>query len=40
MIAADEPTVDIESLFDTVVIEDSKNNRRLPNPAGTNESGG
>ena len=40
LIAASEATVDIESLFDTVVMENSQSNRRLANPASTDESGG
>ena len=40
MIAANEPTVVPESLFDAVVMEDGQGDVRLPDPAGTNESDG
>ena len=40
MFAADESTVDTESLFDAIVMEDSKGDRRLPNPSSPDESNG
>jgi len=40
LLAADEPTVDTESLFYAIVMEDSKSDRRLPDPASTDESNG
>ena len=40
MVTTNEPTVVTESLFDPIVMEDSQDNGRLPNPAGSNESDG
>ena len=40
MIATDEPTVDTEPLFDTMVIEGTQSDGRLPDPASTDESDG
>ena len=40
MLAADESTVDRESLFDAIVMEDGQSDGRLPDPASTDESNG
>ena len=38
LVTADEATVVTESLFDAVVVENGESDRRLPDPAGANES--
>ena len=40
LIAANEPTVVAESLFDSIVMEDFQSDGRLPDPACTDKSGG
>ena len=40
LLAADESTVDAESLFDVMVMKDSKSGGRLPNSASPDESNG
>lgn len=39
-ITADEATVVTESFLDSIMVENSKGDRRLPDPCGTNESDG
>jgi len=37
-LAAYEPTVDTESVFDAMVVEDNQSDGRFPDPAGADES--
>ena len=39
-VATDESTVVTESSFDPIVVKDGQSDRRLSNPAGTNEGSG
>ena len=40
LVAANESTVNTESLFDAIVMEDLQNDRGFPDPPGTDESNG